>query len=272
MKMKYIDARTQGSLKQGVLQFLNLSAGDLIQLFMSIYEDVEKEPWERVRDFLSDHVIDETLEYIQMFHLSRRLNGTDLKASNNLEKLLLEESPLSNFFKKHKVTFESSEGHIDLYYKGELQPLDNEFRYPDGNVSYIKSRLGYFKNQDFCVNGFAFRGYLEENDYFTTLLYCPELVGNIERLLGIRGMSTDYYNNSKYYCMEYLIPMSEVIFDMGNPPKNDYEKTVEFLYQAILRLYDEWLGSSFNCDENLILRLADDAHIKPEWFVKAEEL
>ena len=66
--------------------------------------------------------------------------------------------------------------------------------------------------------------------------------------------------------------MSDVIFDMGNPTETDYEKTVEFLKQAILRLYDEWVGSSFICDENLRLRLSDDANIKPEWFVMAEEL
>lgn len=272
MKTKYIDARTQGSLKQGVMEFLNLSADEMIQIFMSIYQDTEKEPWEWVMDFLSDYIVDEVLEYIQMFHLSRRLDGTDLKVNNNLKQLLLEESPLSNFFKKHKVTFEPCEGHIDLYYKGELQPLDNEFRYDGGNIYYIKSRLGYYKNQDYCVNGFAFRSYLEKNDYFSSLSSCPELVENIERLLGIHGMSANYYNNSKYYCIEYLIPLADVIFDMGDPPKTDCEKTIEFLKQAILRLYNEWVGNSFICDENLILRLSDDAYIKPEWFVKAEEL
>jgi len=66
--------------------------------------------------------------------------------------------------------------------------------------------------------------------------------------------------------------MTEVIFDIGYSPETVTEKTVEFLYQAILRLYDEWWGSSFVCDENLILRLSDDACIKPEWFVKAEAL
>jgi len=270
--MKYIDATTHKSLKQGVMELLNLSAGEMTKMFMSIYEDTEKEPWEWVRDFLSDYDLNETLEYIQMFHLSRRFNGTDIKANNNLEQLLLKESPLSDFFKKHKVTFKSNEGHIDLYYKGELQPLENEFRYDGGNIYYIRSRLGYNKSRDYCVNGFAFRSYLEKNHYFSSLSYCPELVGNIESLLDISGMSTDYYNNSKYYCIEYLIPMTEVIFDIGYSPETVTEKTVEFLYQAILRLYDEWWGSSFVCDENLILRLSDDACIKPEWFVKAEAL
>ena len=153
-----------------------------------------------------------------------------------------------------------------------MQPLEDEFRYSGGNIYYLRSRLGYYKSQDYCVNGFAFRSYLEKNQYFSSLSYCPELVVNIEALLNIHGMSTDYYNNSKYYCIEYLIPLTEVIFDMGCPPETSNEKTVEFLQRAILRLYDEWIGSSFECDDNLILRLSDDACIKPEWFVKAEEL
>ena len=270
--MKYIDAKTQDSLKKGIMELLNLSPSEMIRIFISIYEDTEKEPWKWIRDFISDCILNESLKYIQMFHLSRRLNGTDLKVNNNLRQLLLEESSISEFFKKHKVTFESKDGHIDLYYKGELQPLDDEFRYDGGNIYYLKSRLGYNKNQDYCVNGFAFRAYLEKSQYYSLLYSCPEIVGNVERLLGINGMSNDYYNNSKYYCLEYLIPMSEVIFDMDYPPKTDYEKTKEFLIQAMLRLYDEWLGSSFECDENLILRLSDDAMINPDWYVAAEEI
>ena len=52
--MKYIDARTQNSLKKGIMDFLNLSAGEITQIFMSIYEDTEKEPWKWVRDFISN--------------------------------------------------------------------------------------------------------------------------------------------------------------------------------------------------------------------------
>ena len=66
--------------------------------------------------------------------------------------------------------------------------------------------------------------------------------------------------------------MSEVIFDENNPPENNREKTIEILSQAILKLYYEWRISGSAHDENLILRLSDNANIKPEWFVKAEEL
>lgn len=113
---------------------------------------------------------------------------------------------------------------------------------------------------------------MENNSYFRQLSRCPELVENIGWLLDIRGMRMDYYNRSKYYCIEYLIPMSEVIFDENNPPENNREKTIEILSQAILKLYYEWRISGSAHDENLILRLSDNANIKPEWFVKAEEL
>ena len=250
--MKYIDTRTRSSLKQGVKKYLNLTEDELGEIFESIYYDTEKEPSEWIEDFLADYTINETLEYIQMFHLSRRLNDTDLYANNNLEQLLLVESPISEFFKKHNVTFERGEGHIDMFYKGKLQPLDNEFMYDRGNMYYIRSRLGYNAAQDYCVNGFAFRWHLEKNHYFTALSSSPELVQNIEWLLNINGMIWDYYNNSKYYCIEYLVPLSEVIFDMNYPPTTEQDKTKELLSQSLLRLYDGWRGSSFICDENLI--------------------
>ena len=271
--MNHIDARTQASLKSGVMELLNLSEEEMVQIFATIHENGRNGPLTWARAYLSDCIVDERLAYIQMFHLSRRLNGTDLKAGNNLKELLLEESPLSNFFGGYGVTFRPNEGHIDLYYNGELQPLDDEFRYENGNIYYLSSRFGYNSgSQDYCINGFAFRPSLENNNYFRQLSRCPELVENIGWLLDIRGMCMDYYTRSKYYCIEYLIPMSEVIFDENNPPENNHEKTIEFLSRAILKLYSEWEFGSLAYDKNLILRLSDNANIKPEWFVQAEEL
>ena len=273
--MKYIDARTPETLKKGVMEFLNLNEDELEQIFETIDSDVEKEPWGCVDDFLSDYIVDESLEYIQMFHLTRRLNGTDLTANNNLEQLLLQPSPLSDFFKKYDVTFTKGEGHIDMWYKGEHQLLDDEFKYSHhGNMQYVRWRLGYNQEQDFCVNGFALRTHLEKNSYYLSLSRCPELVDNIERLLDIKGMSSDFKSQSKYYCIEYLIPMSEVIFDMGsNAPTTNEDKTFVFVSKAIVRLYDVWKQPRYIFDhDNLILRLADDAMVKPEWFKNAEEL
>ncbi len=270
--MEYIDTKTHDTLKRSVMGFLKLSENEMEQIFETIYYETEKEPWEWVGDFLLDYIGDETIDYIQMFHLTRRLNGTDLRDTYNLGQLLLSESPISEFFRRHKVTFAKGERHIELYYRGKIEPLDNEFKYSNGNMYYVRWRLGYNTEQDYCVNGFAFRDHIEKTDYYRSLSRCPELVQNIEWLLGANGMIEDYYNNSKYYCIEYLIPLSEVIFDINNSPSTVWGKTKEFLKVALLRLYDEWRGSDFSFDENYILRLADDAKIKPEWFVRAEEI
>lgn len=270
--MKYIDASTNDSLEIGIMRLLNLTKEELNNAYESFYHDTEKYACDCVEDFLSNYDIDASLEYIQMYHLSRRLNGTDLHLNNNLKQLLLEETPLSLFFQKHGVTFAEGNDRIDMYYKGHLQSLDNEIKYSRGNISAVKSRLGYNQIKDYCVNGFAFREHLEKNHYFASLSKSPELVQNIERLLDIDGMAFDYNENSKFYCIEYLIPLSEVTFDINNPPENNRDKMIVFLNYALLRLYNEWKGSSFLCDENLRLRLADDAMIKSEWFVDAKEI
>ena len=85
-------------------------------------------------------------------------------------------------------------------------------------------------------------------------------------------MVSDYSDNSRYYCIEYLILLSEVIFDLANSPESEIEKTFIFLINAIVRLYKDWRHASFVCDENLILRLDDSTDIKSDWFVNAEEL
>lgn len=269
--MIYIDARNQLSLKHGVMDFLNLTEEELDQVFQTI-DSVGEDPNDWTKSFLEDYCIDTSLECIQMFHLTRRLNGTDLRVNNNLEQLLLYETPLADFFKRYDVTFKKSNGHMEMYYKGSLQPLDDEYYSGPGNMAYIKSRLGYFDTRDYCVNGFAFRSHLEMQSYYRSLSLCPELVDNLGRFLEIDNMVSDYFNNSNYYCIEYLIPLSEVVFDLANPPESEQEKTLIFLENAIVRSYKEWKCASFVCDENLILRLEDDAEIKSDWFVNAEVL
>lgn len=270
MYMDYINTITKDFLMQDVSQFLNLSIVELFRLFETIYAESEKEPETFIENFLANRKIDKTLKRIQMFHLSRRLNGTDLHDNNNLEQLLLNESPLSLFLRKYGVTFAKVENHIGLYYKGVFQPLDDESKYENGNIWYIRGRLGYDQNFDYCVNGFAFREQLEKNDYFSALSKGPELVQNIACLFNIEEMLTDYCNNSQYYCAGYIIPLSEVVFDLPIPPKTNKDKTVGLIKQSLVRLYDSWR----KCDSfgNLVLRLSDSAMIKPEWFICSEKI
>jgi len=268
--VKYLDTKTQTSLRKGVNAFLDISEDELIEIFETL--NSEEDTWKWVEDYINSIVIDDTLDYIQMFHLSRRLNGTDLFQNNNLEQLLLTPSPIAYFFKKYDLTFKQGDDHIDMYYKDKLCNLTDEVFFGQGNKSYLRTRLGYKTVKDYCVNGFAFRSYLERNSYFRTLSECPELVTRIADFLEIENMINDYHNNSRNYCLEYLIPMSEIIFDMNNAPKTNQEKTIELLTRSVMRLYAEWDNYDFGHGENLILRLDDRVCVKKEWFIAAEEL
>ena len=63
-------------------------------------DSVEEDPYDWTKSFLEEYGIDSSLDSIQMFHLTRRLNGTDLMTNNNLEQLLMGETPVSEFFKR----------------------------------------------------------------------------------------------------------------------------------------------------------------------------
>ena len=93
--MIYIDTRSRLSLKQGVADFLKLTDDELEQIFETI-DCVEEDPYDWVKAYLEDYCIDELLKCIQMFHLSRRLNGTDLRVNNNIEQLLLCKTPVND--------------------------------------------------------------------------------------------------------------------------------------------------------------------------------
>lgn len=79
------------SLNQGVMKVLNITKGDMIQMFDSIYSDTEKEPWKWVEDFLSDYIVDEELEYIQMYHLVTKTRWHRHSCKSELETIIIGE-------------------------------------------------------------------------------------------------------------------------------------------------------------------------------------
>lgn len=268
--MKYIDTSTYESLKRDVMQFLNLTEEDLTSIFSLLLPEGYRQ--ERAKRYIENMKIEESLDYIQFFHLTRRLNGSNIVENNNLEQLLLHESPLSDFLKRYNITFRKNGRHIDMYHNDELKILDDQDRYERGNVSYLRLRLGYNDVQDYCVNGLAFRTNIENDGFFRPLQICPEFVEQVGELIDNTKMAWDYRNNSKYYCIEYLVPISEVIFDGCEVDMPAQDKIIKFLSEAVVRLYNERKNNKPLNEGNLVLRLLDDANINPEWVKNIEEI
>lgn len=268
--MQYINTKCDRSLKHDILKFLNISCSELNNFFEHIKNDsVNLDTY--ICNFISDFDILDSLEYIKMFHLSRRLNDADLTKCDNLISLLLEDSPLSRFFKEYSITFKLNTNHIDLYHNGNLKTPDINCKCTGANIFRLMNRLGQSGHSDYCVNGFAFRQDLEENFYFGALNTCPELVSDISAFLEINKMICEYNARSKFYCIEYLIPISNIIFDNNSSLNTNHEKIQLFLEHALFRLYHKYAGINSTGD-NVIIRLSDHACINPKWFVHAETL
>lgn len=87
--MKYLNAKSYSLLKNSVMNFLDLSNEDYSKIIDQILcsDDIDEE----ISKIVEKRVTTE-LELIQMFHLSRRLNNSNLLENDNLKSLLLKES------------------------------------------------------------------------------------------------------------------------------------------------------------------------------------
>lgn len=259
--MRYLNTQSDALLKESVMCYFDKTKEEINQILDSILysNNIEDETDKIVENYAKTE-----LDYIQMYHLSRRLNGTDLSECNNLKNLLLKDSELSKFFEKYEITFRKHENYIDIFYKNMLIDLNDE-KYEDYQ-SNIKFRL----KEDYCINGFAFRENLKDDDYYLTLRhYGPEIVYSVQNLLNVDNMICDYKHNSQYYCIEYLIPISKIIFDGNETCVNDLDKTKFLLKESIKRLCNVRICKQ---SENLVLRLPDNEDVHQEWYVSTENL
>lgn len=207
---------------------------------------------------------------ILLFHLARRLHGTEnATEGRNLADLLLSENPFSSFLKDNRIEFLKGAHHIDVIYKGKMVDWDKCW---NGNSNYMKLRLGYVKGrEDFCFNGFAMKDLLYRNNYARELSGVPEFLGQLVECLQCKSVERKYMENSAYFCYEYKLPLSVIIFD----DHDRYSDTLKqrYLVRCVLqRLYQYQISNPrFMYDhDNPILRLADDYTIPAEYYVGRE--
>lgn len=265
-----IDTHSRETLQKSICSYFHLTENNLHDLFNNLYySSIELE------QAIAEYVLENAsapLDGIQFYHLSRRLNGSNLKSGNNLYDLLLNKSIISDFLKKYGIHFEKGTDHLLLYHNEKLTTFKHSSY---GNTAYLKWRLGYFKDdEDYCFNGFALRDCLQHNtSYFNPLSVCPEFISQLAQVLNKESMIWDYYENSNYYCLEYVLPLDMVIIDGQEHIKSQIGKSQVLLEASLLRLYHYWLNPKYAFDnDNVILRLHDTDSMDEQYFVTAERL
>lgn len=266
-------------MEKSICSYLCINPKDLCDLFDIAGSEAQQGKLSDVdklngvlNSFINSHMPESLIDEVLFFHLSRRLNAAEsCNAGNNLFDLLSTENVMSLFLKEHDVEFEVCDKRLNLIYKGKKISLEDTNK---EHVPYLRWRLGHNANRiDFCFNGFLFKDLLYRNSYARELYDVPEFIGTLATFLKRRDIGTDFFENSRYYCLEYRIPLERIMFD--DDEKLEEEKKARYLLNQILnRLYNYHTSNiryMFDYD-NPIIRLTDSDTMDEKYYVSKEEI
>ena len=275
----YIDTHTKEAMEQSICSYLCVTPKDLRDLFEVAGNEAQQDKFidgdklnEIFNSFIKEHLSDKPIDEVLFFHLSRRLNtAEDCNVGNNLFDLLSTDNAMSLFLKEHDVEFAVSDKHLNMIYKGKEVSLEDTNQ---EHIPYLRWRLGHNANRiDFCFNGFLLKDLLYRNSYARELYDVPEFIGVLATFLKRRNIGTDFFENSKYYCFEYCVPLQKIMFD-DNEKLGTEQKRLYLLNQILNRLYEYHTSDiryMFDHD-NPIIRLADSDTMDEKYFVTKEKI
>lgn len=268
----YIDTNAKKLMEESICKYLNITKKELCILFDKGYNSDYDSLETILSDFIYSHSGVENVDEVLLFHLSRRLI-TEKKdfSGSNLYELLLKDTSVSRFLKEYDIVFQMGEKHLELFHKGKLEMFEHVH---DGNVSNVKWRMGYFEGrEDYCFNGFAFKDLLYKNSYASSLYWGPEFLNQMLQVIGRKDVLEEYIKHSKYYCLEYKIPVEKVIIDGYDSLSLD-GKRHRIMLEVLKRLYDYYVTNiSFMYDnDNPCLRLQDEDRMDSKYLVSKEEV
>ena len=222
-------------------------------------------------DFVSERLSNVQINSVLFFHLARRLNNySDDEGVLNLKELLTTENSLKKFLHKNKIHFRNEKGGIEIYHNDSHIQLQDTYSF---DVNYLKWRLGHTDRVDYCINGFTMFDMLHKNDYARSLWFGPEFIQRLADYLNFSQLIDEYIENSKFFCYEYCIPISEVIFD-GREQLTEFEKKSYLMVGIMKRLYEYFIKNInyMDDDENLIIRLSDNVNLSNSQLVSKIEM
>lgn len=275
----YIDTHTINKITSTVLDLLDVNEQKFILFLDNITNEFKINSSfdgykfdDFINNYIHDHCDLSKLTHVQFYHLSRRLNDSlDSYEGKNLKTLLLEDTKMKDFFSKNCISFYEKGRFIGIEYKGKEVNLEDTSK---KGACYLRSRLGYNKEQDFCFNGFMFKDLLYSNSYARSLSSSPEFIQNLASFLNDDNLICSYKKESKYFCYEYLVPIEKVIIDKRRKTYYQKDKARYLIRVAIKRIikYKNNPIEYNRCTENELLMLNDYINLDSKYFIRKEEI
>lgn len=186
------------------------------------------------------HPIAKPIDEVLMFHLSRRLKGSD-KSCRNLHDLLLGSSAVSCFLQQYEIAFRSENDNLHLIYQNQELDIPSS--------EHLACRFGISGEPgDYCVNGFAFRSTIKNSPYYMQLCNGPEFLIELCEFLNRPDILDEYQKNSTYLCIPYMCSIKDVFFDIGNTRSQGCSR--DLVLQALKYLS---LGDNSDNYENFVI-------------------
>ncbi len=158
-----ININSISELEESLALYFNITKEELYYYLNSSYD----EDWEvfedNLRNSLLDLEIQEEIDEIYLYHLSRRLE-TDNKKAYCLRDALVNDTSLKSFFENYSIVFKDNCKNTEVYYNNKLIPLDKDFHSDDSLrdncLNNLAVKLGHREEKiiDNSLNGFIFKG------------------------------------------------------------------------------------------------------------------
>ncbi len=213
----------------------------------------------------------ESITEVYVCHLARSIEVPSMLLPVPL--LLTTQNSFSAFLRENMVSFEYDDGKMGLTYRGNKVSFDwVHNQYLDDWNRHLAYRLGYYEDeQDFCVNGFAFRAGIEHemNGYYRTLQEGPELLQDLDEMLKT-DLTSRFKSQSKYYALYIRTAWENVLFD-GHEEINTIEDKIDyFLLECMEYLHLYYLGGD-GLVEVPVIRFSDAATVLVDHYEEIDE-
>ncbi len=269
----YINTGSKEDIEKSLCQALNINKKRLYELIEECYNLFQKdhqvlvldEQYDFFDEFVKENQI-EKIDQVMFVHLSRRLKDAQDNNGYNFVDTLTKETSLSNFMKKYGVSFKYDD-YIKMFVDGKEIEIDNE----DDSYSYyyLKNRFGYLYN-DFNFKGYMFGDNLVNSEIYQIHAEGPEFFGYLF-LFTDDKMIDDFYNESKYYQYEYLVPLDMIYFEDYDDLSNS-EKQRHIIVSCLQRLYNYKYDPLMNDTENKVIGILDQQSLSAKYLIRKIEI
>ncbi|KIL38690.1 hypothetical protein SD70_24905 [Gordoniibacillus kamchatkensis] len=230
-------------------------------------------------NFLSDKtkqvVMIPDFESVAISHLTTRVTGENLEKEPvyNLFDALTENTEMKYHLERVGLTFFKAGGKLRTLFRGNLvdwKSFLNGSEYPTAQMIINRFEGNRFSSADKCVNGFLFGGKIYENGNVRHILYLPEIVENMLRVLGEQKAINELTKVFKPYMISFAAPIGKIIFDGSK--KLTVKQTRFRIIRYCLHYLSKQYCRSWSEHDNPIIRLIDDYSVQADQIISVQKI